>query len=57
MRLTRNICYSPIKRVILLLHFCYSAAKKNVNVGKGGGTAGLDDYIYDDAADDGYDFM
>jgi hypothetical protein len=41
----------------LLLHFCYSAAKKNVNVGKGGGTAGLDDYIYDDAADDGYDFM
>jgi hypothetical protein len=36
---------------------CYFAAKKSVNVGKGGGTAGLDDYIYDDAGGDDYDFM
>lgn len=34
-----------------------AAAKRNVNVGKGGGTAGLDDYIYDAADDDEYDFM
>jgi hypothetical protein len=33
------------------------AAKKSVNVGKGGGTAGLDDYIYEAADDDEYDFM
>lgn len=32
-------------------------AKRNVNVGKGGGTAGLDDYIYDAADDDEFDFM
>jgi translation initiation factor 3 subunit J len=32
--------------------------KKSVNVGSKGGTAGLDDYIYDDAGDgDEYDFM
>lgn len=32
--------------------------KKSVNVGRGGGTAGLDDYIYDDAgAGDDFDFM
>jgi hypothetical protein len=34
-----------------------SAAKKSVNVGKAGGTAGLDDYIYEAADDDDYDFM
>lgn len=33
------------------------AAKKSVNVGKGGRTAGLDDYIYDAADDDDFDFM
>jgi hypothetical protein len=48
--------------LLLLLPLLYIslfiiAAKKNVNVGKGGGTAGLDDYIYDDADEDGYDFM
>ncbi|WIA24112.1 hypothetical protein OEZ86_007317 [Tetradesmus obliquus] len=32
-------------------------SKKSINVGRGGGTAGLDDYVYDDAVDDGYDFM
>eukprot|EP00882_Tetradesmus_deserticola_P006804 GHRQ01007164.1.p1 GENE.GHRQ01007164.1~~GHRQ01007164.1.p1 ORF type:complete len:239 (+),score=137.84 GHRQ01007164.1:291-1007(+) len=32
-------------------------SKKSVNVGKGGGTAGLDDYIYNDAQDDDLDFM
>jgi hypothetical protein len=57
MRLKRNICYSLIKHVTFSVTCLSFAAKKNVNVGKGGGTAGLDDYIYDDAADDGYDFM
>mmetsp|Transcript_31255 Transcript_31255/g.79704 ORF Transcript_31255/g.79704 Transcript_31255/m.79704 type:complete len:224 (-) Transcript_31255:1850-2521(-) len=31
--------------------------KKQLNVGRTGGTAGLDDYIYDDAPGDDYDFM
>eukprot|EP00775_Hariotina_reticulata_P007269 gene7269-7482_t len=32
-------------------------AKKSVNVGKSGGTAGLDDYIYDAPEEDEFDFM
>ena len=34
---------------------CFAAAgkKKNVNVGRGGGSAGLDDYQYGDLDDDG----
>ena len=38
---------------------CFAAAgkKKNVNVGRGGGSAGLDDYQYGDLDDDGDDFM
>jgi hypothetical protein len=31
--------------------------KKNVNVGNRGGTAGLDDYKFDQPLDDDYDFM
>ena len=31
--------------------------KKTVNVGKQGGSAGLDDYIFDEALDDEVDFM
>lgn len=31
--------------------------KAALNVGKGGASAGLEDYIYDDALDDEYDFM
>ncbi len=33
--------------------------KKNINAGRSGGTAGLDDYQYDQAldVDDGDDFM
>lgn len=32
--------------------------KTNLNVGRGGGSAGLDDYKYDDlGVDDDYDFM
>jgi translation initiation factor 3 subunit J len=36
-----------------------TAASKKVtlNVGRGGGSAGLEDYIYDDALDDDGDFM
>lgn len=33
------------------------SGKKVLNVGKTGGAAGLDDYIYDEAVDDDYDFM
>ena len=31
--------------------------KKTVNVGKQGGSAGLDDYMFDEALDDEVDFM
>lgn len=31
--------------------------KATLNVGKSGGAAGLDDYVYDDVLDDDYDFM
>lgn len=31
--------------------------KATLNVGKSGGTAGLDDYVYDDPLDDDFDFM
>lgn len=35
-----------------------SKGKASINVGKGGGSAGLDDYIYDNiGGDDDYDFM
>eukprot|EP00877_Chromochloris_zofingiensis_P002961 jgi/Chrzof1/12666/Cz07g03020.t1 len=34
-----------------------SKVKKTVNVGKGGASAGLDDYTYDEPLDDDYDFM
>lgn len=35
-----------------------SAAKKNLNLGKSGLSAGLDDYVYDGVGqDDEYDFM
>jgi hypothetical protein len=37
--------------------FHHHAAKKSVNVGKSGGTAGLDDYIYDAPEEDEFDFM
>lgn len=33
------------------------AAKKQVNVGKAGASAGLDDYIYDAPEEDDFDFM
>lgn len=32
-------------------------AKKQVNVGKAGASAGLDDYIYDAPEEDDFDFM
>ena len=37
----------------------YAAAgkKKTLNVGRGGGSAGLDDYKYEDVNDDEDDFM
>lgn len=31
--------------------------KKTLNVGRSGGAAGLDDYVYDDPLDDDVDFM
>lgn len=31
--------------------------KATLNVGKGGGSAGLDDYVYDDPLEDEFDFM
>lgn len=31
--------------------------KAALNVGKGGGSAGLDDYVYDDPLEDDFDFM
>eukprot|EP00887_Chlorella_sp_A99_P004207 scaffold15.g4207.t1 len=34
-----------------------TSKKAALNVGKSGGSAGLDDYIYDDADDDGFEFM
>lgn len=34
-----------------------AAKKAALNVGKSGGTAGLDDYVYDDLVEDEYDFM
>lgn len=34
-----------------------TAGKKTVNVGRQGGAAGLDDYIYNESLDDDYDFM
>lgn len=34
-----------------------TAKKAALNVGRSGGTAGLDDYVYDDPLDDDYDFM
>ena len=39
-----------------LLH-AGAGKKKNVNVGSKGGSAGLDDYKYDDVLDDDGDFM
>jgi len=36
---------------------CAAGKKKNVNVGNRGGTAGLDDYKFDQPLDDDYDFM
>lgn len=36
---------------------CTDTKKKQINVGKSGGSAGLDDYQYDAADDDDYDFM
>jgi hypothetical protein len=42
----------------LLLLVCVAAGKKKVlNVGRSGGSAGLDDYQYDDPLDDDVDFM
>lgn len=34
-----------------------AAKKASINVGRGGGSAGLDDYKFDDALDDDFDFM
>lgn len=41
------------------MHGCThtDAKKKQINVGRSGGSAGLDDYQYDAADDDDYDFM
>lgn len=57
------LCHSVMCVIAcVIMKPCYvmftPSAKKSVNVGKAGGTAGLDDYIYDDAgAGDDYDFM
>jgi hypothetical protein len=39
--------------------FCDAVAgkKKALNVGRSGGSAGLEDYSFDDPLDDDYDFM
>jgi translation initiation factor 3 subunit J len=34
-----------------------AAKKKTLNVGRSGGAAGLDDFVYDDPLDDDVDFM
>jgi hypothetical protein len=39
-----------------LLH-AGAGKKKILNVGKSGGSAGLEDFTYDNALDDDYDFM
>lgn len=54
-------CISGIRAEKLKAEKALNAGKKQIkkaslNVGKGGGSAGLDDYVYDDLEDD-FDFM
>lgn len=44
-------------RIFVWSVFFGCTVKKTVNVGKGGASAGLDDYTYDEPLDDDYDFM
>ena len=39
------------------IFFAAAGKKKTLNVGRGGGSAGLEDYQYDAIDDDGDDFM
>lgn len=55
-------CVSGIRSERLKAEKVVHAGKKTLkkatlNVGKGGGSAGLDDYVYDDALEDDFDFM
>lgn len=55
-------CVSGIRSERLKAEKVVNAGKKTLkkatlNVGKGGGSAGLDDYVYDDPLEDDFDFM
>lgn len=55
-------CIAGIRSEKLKAEKALNAGKKQIkkaslNVGKGGGSAGLDDYVYDDALEDDFDFM
>lgn len=55
-------CVAGVRADKLKEEKAMNAGKKTVkkaalNVGKSGGSAGLDDYVYDDPLDDDYDFM